>query len=57
MSTKFVGTKPLQRHKLVHHALEGLLRDNLLHSLKIRTMTPQQWEKKHNSAASEVTVE
>jgi len=48
--------KPLQRHRLVHRSLESLLQADRLHSIKIRTMTPEQWEKRAVSAATGIQL-
>ena len=56
VTAAFVGMKPLQRHRLVHRSLEGLLQADRLHSIKIRTMTPEQWEKRAVSAATGIQL-
>ena len=56
VTAAFVGMKPLQRHRLVHRSLESLLQADRLHSIKIRTMTPEQWEKRAVGAATGIQL-
>lgn len=39
----FAGLSPVQQHRLVYQALGERMRDDSVHALSLRTMTPAQW--------------
>ena len=45
VSPRFRGLPPLKRHQLVHAVFAGEWADQL-HALTLKTLTPEQWEKK-----------
>lgn len=41
---------PIARHQLVHEAIKEEMKD--IHALTLKTLTPQQWEKKKSETQS-----
>lgn len=50
VSPLFDGRVLLERHKLVYSALEDLMQTQI-HALKLKTLTPEEWEKKRSARA------
>ena len=53
VSDQFEGVKPLiKRHRMVNSLLKegGLMVDERIHALSLKTWTPDQWEKKKGQA-------
>ncbi|MFA5826225.1 MAG: BolA/IbaG family iron-sulfur metabolism protein [Gallionellaceae bacterium] len=44
VSDEFAGKNRVQRHQRVYQALGDKMRDEMVHALTMRTLTPQEWE-------------
>jgi acid stress-induced BolA-like protein IbaG/YrbA len=42
VSPAFAGKLPVQQHQLVYRALGAAMRDDIIHALALRTLTPEQ---------------
>ena len=42
VSAAFAGKSPVQQHQLVYRALGASMRDDIIHALALRTLTPEQ---------------
>ena len=52
VSAKFEGVPLIKRHRMVNSLLKegGLMVDERIHALSLKTWTPDQWEKKMGQA-------
>lgn len=44
VSDEFAGKNRVQRHQRVYQALGENMRDEMIHALTMKTLTPQEWE-------------
>lgn len=44
VSDEFAGKSRVQRHQRVYQALGDSMRDEMIHALTMKTLTPQEWE-------------
>ncbi|KAF0206488.1 MAG: BolA family [Gallionellaceae bacterium] len=44
VSEEFAGKNRVQRHQRVYQALGDSMRDEMIHALTMKTLTPQEWE-------------
>lgn len=44
VSDEFSGKNRVQRHQRVYQALGESMRDEMIHALTMKTLTPQEWE-------------
>jgi acid stress-induced BolA-like protein IbaG/YrbA len=45
VSDEFAGKNRVQRHQRVYQALGDSMRDEMIHALTMKTLTPQEWKK------------
>ncbi len=43
VAAAFTGLNTVKQHQLVYGALSGQMRDDAIHALSLRTLTPEQW--------------
>lgn len=44
VSEEFSGKNRVQRHQRVYQALGESMRDEMIHALTMKTLTPQEWD-------------